>query len=855
MQHSAQNGSVKREDRVPLAALVELRGVDVHSSEQADELVEADGLNVSIGGIAMRTAQAPRLGQLITCRFSCPPTGELVRAQGQVVWSEQLTPERGAFGLRFVELDTKSATALRRLVSPGTAPETRVDRPRTALLSIDGLGTTIDAGLKLADDSRVVLEQRLTFLQLGRSVEVTVPGRGKERGRIASVELRQSQFDVPTLVYGVLLDGAPGRLVDAADAGAVALFATAVTNVSAAELAESGDPDGSIDESALLAAALESALVPGVDARGSDSGFETVAYAASFGLHDEVEQLSDVPSDVRDEELSHEPSSYYYARVVAPAVRDKTQRERSSRIPPAEEEASDLTDSDTHPGIGPAPSPFAPAALRGSATQLDVPAPAPVVAVPSASGSTAQSASTSSTPSASASASSAPLASASSAPTSSAPSAPTSLSASSSVRTLQARYSLPPPAAASALERPVRDTRQELAEAALAYGELGANLDERAEFREDLDAPLARPRARFDADLDRDADVPARAHEDSAHDEDYDAEDEHDAYPAGAVDDDAPIELQPSPAELPALQLRTMPAHLRSLFRVPVAKIHSLRQRFEPSLRAQTEFLDLPEARSRLLLHLARGRALVLRSWSGLRKSTSEVRARKTRPLRMQRSSLLGPAPAEGEAPRPPQTARIAALALALVGIGLGVYALAPRSGADRIRIPERLEPETAVAEPTIELHDQGDPLDEPVVTPAPKPRSAKRGKQRAAAEAADPALADDTAAAPPAASVLSAPFGEAEVPNGRVFTLRMNGPVELVEGEARPNGITVRVPGRLALDRASPIATSHSAVSRAMILNRGGYAELTIDFQPGVSPRYQVRGRDNTLEVTLERL
>ncbi len=214
MQHSAQNGSVKREDRVPLAALVELRGVNHHGEqqhgEQAEELVEADGLNVSIGGIAMRTSQVPRLGPLIACRFSCPPTGELVRAQGQVIWSEQLTPERGAFGLRFVELDTKSATALRRLVNPGTAPETKVDRPRTAVLSIDGLGTAIDAGLKLADDSRVVLEQRLTFLQLGRSVEVTVPGRGKERGRIASVELRQSQFDVPTLVYGVLLDGAPG---------------------------------------------------------------------------------------------------------------------------------------------------------------------------------------------------------------------------------------------------------------------------------------------------------------------------------------------------------------------------------------------------------------------------------------------------------------------------------------------------------------------------------------------------------------------------------------------------------------------------------------------------------------------
>ena len=360
MQHSAHNGSVKREDRVPLAALVELRGVEPHGG-QADELVEADGLNVSIGGIAMRTSRAPRLGDLIACRFSCPPTGELVRAQGQVVWSEQLTPGGGAFGLRFVELDTKSATALRRLVSPEAAPEIKAERPRTAVLSIDGLGTPIDAGLKLADDSRVVLEQRLTFLQLGRSVEITVPGRGKERGRIASVELRQTQFDVPTLVYGVLLDGAPGRVVEAADAGAAALFGGVTASVSGTELAEvSEQVDDGFDESALIAAALEDALLPDVETDVGDSASDTLGYSGSFGMLDDVERLSELSNDVLDEELSHEPSSYYYSRVVAPAVRDKTQRERGSRVPLAASTSSDPNDySDTQPGIGPTPSPFA----------------------------------------------------------------------------------------------------------------------------------------------------------------------------------------------------------------------------------------------------------------------------------------------------------------------------------------------------------------------------------------------------------------------------------------------------------------------------------------------------------------
>jgi hypothetical protein len=99
-----------------------------------------------------------------------------------------------------------------------------------------------------------------------------------------------------------------------------------------------------------------------------------------------------------------------------------------------------------------------------------------------------------------------------------------------------------------------------------------------------------------------------------------------------------------------------------------------------------------------------------------------------------------------------------------------------------------------------------------------------------------------------------TSPFGDAEVPNGRVFVLRMNGPVERIEGEVRELGFKVRVPRRLSLDRASPIAQSHPSVARAMILNRGGYAELSLDFLPGQAPRYQVVGKGNTLEVTIER-
>jgi hypothetical protein len=198
---------------------------------------------------------------------------------------------------------------------------------------------------------------------------------------------------------------------------------------------------------------------------------------------------------------------------------------------------------------------------------------------------------------------------------------------------------------------------------------------------------------------------------------------------------------------------------------------------------------------------------------------------------------------------RPPQrNRRVFAATLAGTGIALGVYALAPTSDADRLRTPrDGLRPPPMAAP-------------EPAFAAAELPPQEPVAQAPLAAPVAAPVAAQITpvAAAPlpvaPAAEAKVLKFGESEVTNGRTFVLRMSGPVDELEGDQREDGFTVRVPGRLALDRASPIATSHRAVARAMILNRGDYAELTVDFLPGMRPKYQVIGRDTTIEVTLER-
>ena len=94
--------------------------------------------------------------------------------------------------------------------------------------------------------------------------------------------------------------------------------------------------------------------------------------------------------------------------------------------------------------------------------------------------------------------------------------------------------------------------------------------------------------------------------------------------------------------------------------------------------------------------------------------------------------------------------------------------------------------------------------------------------------------------------------FGAANVANGRKFVLQMSGPIRSIEGLAEGNGFSVVIPDALSHSRAGPIATAHPFVERAMILNRGDRAELTLGFIPGKRPLYRVEAVGSTLEVTI---
>lgn len=177
--------------RMPLDVLVQL------THEDFEEPFDADGVDVSGGGLALRADYLPEVGDRLRCRFDCPPEGLELELDGEVVWAHDAGERRGEFGLRFAELDLGAEEALSRLVEHlGGAPRAGA----RARLHLEAVATPIDAEILDRDASSLTVEQELPFLRLG--MRVSVEGAGPAHGRLASVDLRVED-GVPRLLLVV----------------------------------------------------------------------------------------------------------------------------------------------------------------------------------------------------------------------------------------------------------------------------------------------------------------------------------------------------------------------------------------------------------------------------------------------------------------------------------------------------------------------------------------------------------------------------------------------------------------------------------------------------------------------------
>ncbi|HRG99082.1 MAG TPA: hypothetical protein PLR99_22685, partial [Polyangiaceae bacterium] len=112
---------------------------------------------------------------------------------------------------------------------------------------------------------------------------------------------------------------------------------------------------------------------------------------------------------------------------------------------------------------------------------------------------------------------------------------------------------------------------------------------------------------------------------------------------------------------------------------------------------------------------------------------------------------------------------------------------------------------------------------------------------------------ADEEEASPPGKKGKPKPFSNGPVAHGTVLKLKMDGPIERLQGAPQPTGFTVVLPNRRSLEAASPLAAKDSRIAGIRIANDGAGAELTVTFKDGV-PNYLVRAKGDTLEMVLSK-
>jgi hypothetical protein len=166
---------------------------------------EGDCVNLSTGGVSIRTPFVPEVGEDISCRFEFSPAGSGLEVTGRVMWAHEEGERGGRFGMRFTGLDERSlaqiAQALAERSDQGhTRAVSHGERP--AQLLLDGVSTPISAHVARRRGRHLTFEQELPLLQIGRGLSADIPGLEPITGRITSVDLRL-RGDTPRLIVTI----------------------------------------------------------------------------------------------------------------------------------------------------------------------------------------------------------------------------------------------------------------------------------------------------------------------------------------------------------------------------------------------------------------------------------------------------------------------------------------------------------------------------------------------------------------------------------------------------------------------------------------------------------------------------
>ncbi|WP_437580169.1 PilZ domain-containing protein [Sorangium sp. So ce887] len=95
--------------------------------------------------------------------------------------------------------------------------------------------------------------------------------------------------------------------------------------------------------------------------------------------------------------------------------------------------------------------------------------------------------------------------------------------------------------------------------------------------------------------------------------------------------------------------------------------------------------------------------------------------------------------------------------------------------------------------------------------------------------------------------------WGQGTVRSPVVLKLKMDGPIEELNGAAGAMGFTVSLPDRRALSSGSGLARKDKRLASVRVVNTPHGAEITLQFKDGV-PAYKAKARGDRLEIALGR-
>lgn len=176
--------------------------------EKTREAIVADAIDLSVGGMSVRSPLLPDLGEQLAFRFMLED-GRSIDGTGEVVWCHDEGSRSGAFGVKFLAMQGDARASLRRTLEPMAksvpAAESKVR------LHLDSMDAPFRAKLRERAPGVVVVGHDLSFLKLGG--KVTVEGsKDNEPGVISAVDVEIDPVTRnPRLILTIDLDSGPSR--------------------------------------------------------------------------------------------------------------------------------------------------------------------------------------------------------------------------------------------------------------------------------------------------------------------------------------------------------------------------------------------------------------------------------------------------------------------------------------------------------------------------------------------------------------------------------------------------------------------------------------------------------------------